>query len=94
MSLQALWSLYQAHPHQAVNSLALFFAVIGSWLLMATRLREQRASARLVVESDLEELEQDAPVDERSQKINRFFYTFGSFTLAVALGVSWASTQL
>ena len=34
-------------PSLLLNAVALFFALAGSWLLVATRLREQRALARL-----------------------------------------------
>ncbi|MDH4609659.1 hypothetical protein [Pseudomonas sp. BN102] len=92
MSLQALWGLFLAHPAQVVNGLALFFAFAGAWVLLATRLREQRSVARLAAESELDE---PASVqDESAQRLNRFFYAFGYFSLTVAFGVSWASTRL
>lgn len=95
MSLQDLWSVYLAHPHQVVNALALFFALVGAWLLIATRLREQRVAGRLAASSEVEGMAQPALMqDETTQRLNRFFYAFGYFSLAVALGVSWASTQL
>lgn len=93
MSLQALWSLFLAHPAQVVNGLALFFAVAGSWLLLATRVREQRSVARLVASSELDEMEEEASLqDEATQRLNRFFYGFGGATLGVALLLSWGST--
>ncbi|MNR31198.1 hypothetical protein D3C85_1486950 [compost metagenome] len=92
MSLQALWDLFLAHPAQVVNGLALFFACAGAWVLLATRLREQRSVARLAAESELDE---PASVqDEAAQRLNRFFYAFGYFSLTVAFCVSWASTRL
>lgn len=95
MSLQALWSLFQLHPAQVINVLALFFAASGSWLLLATRLREQRALARLAGEGDMPELEQDASLfDEPTRRINQFFYLFGGSVLVLALMLSWYSTQL
>jgi len=95
MSLQALWSLFLAHPAQLTNALALFFAVAGAWLLLATRLRERRGLARLAAESELEEVEGDASLlDEPTLRLNRFFYHFGFACLATALAVSWASTRL
>ncbi len=90
MSLQYLWNLFSTSPSQTLNGLALFFALAGSWLLLATRLREQRAGARLAAEA---ELDADASLlDERTQRINQFFYVFGSATLAGALMLSWVST--
>lgn len=95
MSLQALWSLFLAHPAQAVNALALFFASAGSWLLLATRVREQRAVARLAADGELNELDEEASLlDEPTQRLNRFFYRFGGASLGAALLMSWVSTQL
>ena len=95
MSLQALWSLFLAHPGLAANSLALFFAVAGAWLLLATRLREQRGLARLAAESQFDELAGQASLlTEATLRMNRFFYRFGYACLAIALAVSGISTKL
>lgn len=95
MSLQALWSLFQLHPAQVINALALFFAVSGSWLLLATRLREHRALARLAGQVELPALDEDASLlDEPTRRINLFFYLFGGSVLVLALMLSWFSTQL
>lgn len=91
MSLQVLWSLFLAHPAQALNGLALFFAAAGAWLLLATRFREQRVVAHLAGGK----LDGDAVVlDEPTLRLNRFFYRFGALCLATALALSWASTRL
>jgi len=95
MSLQVLWSLFLAHPAQAINALALFFAVAGAWLLLVTRVREQRGMTQLAADSELEEsAEQASLLDEPTLRMNRFFYHFGSACLATALVMSWTSTQL
>lgn len=95
MSLQYFWALFSASPTQLVNGLALFFALAGSWLLLATRLREQRSGARLAAGSELAELNEETPLlDEPTQRINRFFYHFGGATLSAALLLSWFSTRL
>ncbi len=95
MSLQALWSLFLAHPAQAVNGLALFFTAAGGWLLLATRVRELRAVARLVASGEMEEMDEETSMqDEATQRLNRFFYGFGGATLAGALLLSWFSTTL
>jgi hypothetical protein len=95
VSLQYLWNLFSTHPGQMLNSLALFFAVAGSWLLLATRLREQRAVGRLAANSQLDEIDEETSLlDEATQRINRFFYCFGGATLTAALLLSWASTGL
>lgn len=91
MSLQVLWSLFLAHPAGAVNSLALFFAVAGGWLCLMTRLREQRGMARVLAQGGLDESEVQ---DERTVRINRFFYRFGTICLVTALLLSWFSTRL
>lgn len=95
MSLQVLWSLFLAYPAQLLNGLALFFALAGAWLLLATRMREQRVVARLLAQGELDELgSAEYPEDEPGLRINRFFYGFGLATLAAALLISWASTQV
>lgn len=92
MSLQALWNLVQAHPGRIVNDLALFFALAGAWLLLATRRRERLALARLASESEV----QPIPLDsfQPTLRLNRFFYRFGFACMALALAVSWYSTRL
>lgn len=94
MSLQAFWSLVYSYPAQSLNGLALFFAAAGGWLLVATRYRQQRALARLLVQSECVEGKVTAGFAETAtQRVNRFFYCFGFASLALALAVSWASTQ-
>ncbi|SFI93937.1 hypothetical protein SAMN05216206_3218 [Pseudomonas guineae] len=95
MSLQALWWLIESQPGQWLNGLALFFAMAGSWLLLATRLREQRALGRMLAGNVLSELAQQAYTeDEPTLRLNRFFYRFGYACQASALLLSWLSTQL
>lgn len=94
MSLQALYLSCLAHPAQALNSLALFFAIAGSWLLLATRMREQRAQARLSAAGAFEDIEDDGELDEATLRLNRFFNRFGLVALSGALCLSWYSTFL
>jgi hypothetical protein len=95
MSLQQLWLMCQSYPSQVVNGLALFLALAGGWLLLATRLREQRAQARLLLEGELATLEAvGLGGDGRSERLNRFFYAFGAVSLLAALLLSWLSTGL
>ena len=89
MSLQTLFSLALSHPAQSINALALFFAVAGSWLLIATYIRQRRAVSGLVTDSA--EL---AALDVSTQQLNRFFTGFGYACLGIALAVSWFSTQV
>ncbi|MNY79117.1 hypothetical protein D3C86_2196160 [compost metagenome] len=63
-------------------------------MLLATRVREQRAVTRLVADSELDELGQEASLlDEPTQRLNRFFYGFGGLSLGAALLLSWGSTR-
>lgn len=97
MSLEVLWSLGLAYPAQVVNGLALFLALAGSWLLLATRWRERRALARVLMESEGEALlEALAPsaADAALDRLNRFFYAFGLGSLGGGLALSWFSTTL
>ena len=95
MSLQALWLLAEGQSGQWLNGLALFFVLAGAWLLLATRMREQRAQARLLAGSELNELADEAcAFDEPTMRLNQFFYRFGYACLATALLLSWLSTQL
>lgn len=92
MSLQAFWNLFQAHPGRILNDLALFFALAGAWLLLATRRRERLALERLVAESEVQP--QPLSTFEPLARLNRFFYRFGFACLTLALAVSWYSTRL
>ncbi len=88
MSVQSLWSFVAGHPGQALNAVALFLALAGSWLLLATRLRESRAATLLAAERG--NLVEEAP----SARINLFFYRFSSVSLAASVALSWFSTRL
>ncbi|MDX1299931.1 MAG: hypothetical protein R3260_17075 [Pseudomonas sp.] len=95
MSLQALWWLVESQPGQWLNGLALFFAMAGAWLLLATRLREQRKLARFLAGNGLSDVAQQAyACDAPALRLNRFFYRFGYACQASALLLSWLSTQL
>lgn len=95
MSLQALWLLVDGQPGQWLNGLALFFAMTGAWLVLATRLREQRALERILAGNALSEVaQQDYAADAPTQRLNQFFYRFGLACLAAALLLSWLSTLL
>ena len=95
MSLQTLWLLIEGQPGKWLNGLALFFALAGAWLLLATRMREQHASARLLAGSELNGLAEEAYAsDEPTLRLNQFFYRFGYACLVSALLLSWFSTQL
>ncbi|MDR9754135.1 hypothetical protein RG836_22010 [Pseudomonas sp. SZMC_28357] len=91
MSLHLI-SLFTAHPAKLINLLALLLAFPGSWLLHATRRREQRAMASLV-EQRASRPSQEPTLDWATLRMNRFFYRFGFACLGLALVVSWISTQ-
>lgn len=97
MFLQVLWSLFSTYPGRTVNCLALFFTVAASALLVMTRLREQRALTRSIAgdaaKMDVAFCEQPN-LDARTQRLNQFFYGFGSACLVCGLALSWVSTQL
>ena len=92
MSLHALYALFNAQPARWLNLLALFFACAGAWLLLATRWRELAAVGSLAVGRDGNAMA--ALVDDATQRLNRFFYQFGFACMAVALLLSWGSTQV
>ena len=92
MSLQAFWALLLAYPAMTLNGLALFFALAGGWLWVMTRLREQRGLARLLSESDCQQV--SGLFSTRTLRLNRFFYRFGGVCLGGALLLSWFSTRL
>ncbi|CAN1604356.1 hypothetical protein LOY35_23255 [Pseudomonas sp. B21-028] len=93
MSLHLL-SLFAAHPAKLINLFALLFACPGGWVLHATRRREQRARASLQAGNRNSEERFEALLDLATQRMNRFFYRFGFGCLALALLVSWISTQI
>jgi hypothetical protein len=90
MSLHALYALLSAQPGRWLNCLALFFAVAGAWLWLATRYRQQVAVGPLAFNVENHAV---SVADEATQRLNRFFYQFGSMCMACALLLSWSSTQ-
>ena len=93
MSLQVFLSQLLSSSAQQLNLLALFLALPGSWLLLATRWREQ--GGWLLAGGQLSATAADGDVtDAATQRLNRFFYRFGLLCLAAALGLSWLSTRL
>lgn len=95
MSLELLWSLCLAYPAQVVNGLALFLALAGSWLLLATRWRTQRAARAVLLEGEHETLCMlAAPQAAKVGRLNRFFNAFAAACLGGGLGLSWLSTTL
>ena len=95
MTLQLLWSTVLDSPARSLNGLALFFAVAGSWLLLATRIREQRLQLLGVSPWSRPLACLAVPAaDAAMARINRFFYGFAGACLVAALLLSWLSTQL
>jgi len=88
-----LFSLFAAHPAKLINLFALLFACPGGWVLHATRRRELRARACLQARSGNGDERFEALLDLAPQRMNRLFYRFGFGCLALALLVSWISTQ-
>ena len=96
MPVQWLVATYLSSPAQALNAVALFFALAGAFLWLATRWRERRLAARWLTETGAEAMNAEAvaAVSEPMQRINRFFYRFGAGCLALSLSLSWLSTTL
>lgn len=92
MSLH-LMTLFTAQPAKLINLLALLLAFPGSWLLHATRRREQRAMASLQAQRQSSP-SQEPTLDWATLRMNRFFYRFGFACMGLALLVSWISTQV
>ena len=94
MSLHLI-SLFTNHPAKLINLLALLLAFPGSWLLHATRRREQRALAILEAQSQSRRIDEPTlMLDGATLRMNRFFYRFGFACLGLALLVSWISTRV
>ena len=91
MSLH-LMTLFTNHPAKLINLLALLLAFPGSWLLHATRRREQRASASIAAQRQAQP-NAEPILDWSTLRMNRFFYRFGFACLGLALIVSWISTR-
>tara|TARA_R110000751_G_scaffold249300_1_gene349020 strand:+ start:411 stop:689 length:279 start_codon:yes stop_codon:yes gene_type:complete len=89
--LQAAWLYYLAHPALVINALALFFAVAGSWLWLATQLRGLLAAQRIATAPETPQLHTS---DRATQRSNRLFYRVGGLSLGLALLLSMISTQL
>jgi uncharacterized protein YfaP (DUF2135 family) len=90
MSLHALYALFSAQPGRCLNCLALFFAVAGAWLWLVTSYRQQTAVRPLAFSAQSNAV---SVADEATQRLNRFFYQFGSMCMACALLLSWSSTH-
>ena len=91
MSLH-LMTLFTAHPAKLINLLALLFAFPGSWLLHATRRREQRAMASLAAQRQARpNAEPDAGLGDLAHE--PVFLSFRFCLPGLALLVSWISTR-
>lgn len=77
-----------AHPGQALNAVALFLALAGAWLLVATRVRELRLAGLST------ELRLPFHLATASERVNLFFYRFGGAALVAGAMLSWFSTRL
>lgn len=86
---QAAWVFYLNNAALVLNSLALFYGLCGSWLILATQLRTLRAQRLL--SSDAGTLEEELPL--ASRKTNRLFSLIGCLCLGLALLLSVASAQ-
>ncbi|AIG02903.1 putative lipoprotein [Pseudomonas fluorescens] len=82
-------------PALLLNTTALLIACPGAGLLFVTRLREQRAMARLAAQSEDRAIDQPMLfLDVRTERSHRLGYRIAFACLALALLLSWASTRL
>lgn len=84
---QAAWVFYLNNSALVLNSLALFYVLCGSWLVLATQLRTAR-TLRLM-SSTAGVVEDELPLD--LQRSNRLFLRVGCVCLGLALLLSIAS---
>lgn len=84
---QAAWFFYLNNSALVLNSLALFYGLSGSWLILATQLRTARA-LRLMT-SSVGVIETELPLS--TQRSNRLFILVGCLCLGLALLLSFAS---
>ncbi|MFN3580021.1 MAG: hypothetical protein ACK4VV_06065 [Pseudomonas sp.] len=87
--IQAAWMFYLSHPALVINGLGLFYALSGSWLLIATRVRISRASAVLATSPALPQGSSNAA----STRINQLFNRVGVSCLGLGLLLSLISTR-
>ncbi|MCF5722242.1 hypothetical protein [Pseudomonas syringae] len=78
-----------------INGVALAVACPGAALLLITRLREQRAMAKLTAQSEDRAIDQPILfLDVRTERAHRLAYRIGFACLGLALLTSWISTHL
>ena len=78
-----------------INVVALAVACPGAALLLITRLREQRAMAKLTAQSEDRAIDQPMLyLDVRTERAPRLAYRIGFACLGLALLTSWISTHL
>ncbi|MCI1739281.1 MULTISPECIES: hypothetical protein [Pseudomonas] len=83
-----------ALPGLLINVVALSVACSGAALLFITRLKEQRAMARLAAQSEERAIDQPMLfLDVRTERAHRLAYRIGFACLGLALLVSWISTR-
>lgn len=88
--LQAAWMFYLHKPALVINALGLFYALSGSWLLLATQIRTRRSISQLATSP--------AAISEAltaaTQRASRLFNRVGSTCLGAGLLLSLISTQV
>ncbi|MFO7705278.1 MAG: hypothetical protein R6V43_09110 [Halopseudomonas sp.] len=88
--LQAAWMFYLDKPALVINSLGLFYAVSGSWLLLATRIRSRRSHSQLATSPAAI----STVLTAATQRANRLFNRVGGTCLGAGLLLSLLSTQV
>lgn len=84
--LQAAWLYYLHHSALVLNALGLFYAVNGSWLLLATQIRTRH---RISSPAGISEA-----LSAATQRGNRLFNRVGGTCLGAGLVLSLISTQV
>ena len=80
------WSDLPFGASNLINAVAAFLALMGAWLWLATRWREQRSHTAGMVRSVRQHT--------ATAQVNRFFYVFGAACLASALMLSQLSVYV
>lgn len=87
---QTAWFFYLNNSSLVLNSLALFYGLSGSWLIIATQLRTARALRLMTSSAGV--IEAELPLSTR--RSNRLFILVGCVCLSLALLLSIASSLM
>lgn len=86
-AMHSAWIYYLNNPAWVVNALALFYALSGSWLVLATQYRNRRPLLPATSPAH-------AGCSPTKHGANRLFYRIAAVCLALGLLLSLISTRL